>query len=150
MGTDIHITLEKRNASGEWVKIPNDIDFGRNYALFNWLAGVRDYSAIPVLDGANVGLPVDASLESAEFHEFNHTAGWVAVESLIGFHYDQIVEDRRVTRQIGPNMWSGGCTAGAGNGRSTTYRDLFGVWYFKCLDEIQALGAERILFSFDS
>lgn len=150
MGTDIHITLEKRNAAGEWVNIPNDVDFGRNYALFGWLADVRNYSGIPVFAGANDGLPADASLESVEFHDGLHTAGWGAVESLVGFHYDQIVEDRRVTRQIGPNMWSGGCTADAGDGRTTTYRGLFGGWYFKCLDEIQTLGAERILFSFDS
>jgi hypothetical protein len=150
MGTDIHITLEKRNLSGNWECIPSDIDFGRNYAIFGWLADVRNYSGVPVLADTHEGTPDDASIDSVRFHEFNHNVRWTVVEAIGDFNYDQSVEDRRVTKQIADGVWDGGCTAETGGGIITTYRDLFGEWYFKGLEEIKMLGAERVIFSFDS
>lgn len=157
MGTDIHVTAERWNdAAGKWEEVSTDFIMDgqryhfmedRNYAAFGWLADVRNYAGIPPLDEER-GLP--GQCVTAFHHEDNHGITWFTIDELVEFDFDQQVENRRVTRQTGPNSWSGGCTADPGEGEMTTYRDLFGEFFMAGLAAVKENGAERLIFSFDS
>lgn len=44
----------------------------------------------------------------------------------------------------------GAATAEPGQGKMTTYREFLGEGFFRDLDELKKIGAERIVFGFDS
>jgi hypothetical protein len=71
------------------------------------------------------------------------------VSELVDFNYDAPMEDRRVTRQTGPNSWNGGCTCEPGEGEQTTFREFLGKAFFEDLEKLKASGAERVVFWFD-
>ena len=71
------------------------------------------------------------------------------VEELFTFDFDQPVEDRRISVQVGPNSWNGGATAEPGGGEMTTYRALF-YGFPDEVAKLKASGAERLIISFDS
>lgn len=163
MGCDIH-SFAERKVGDRWELITErffDVDdfataepFGwRSYGTFGFLADVRNYSDVtPIAERR--GWPQDASAAAAEEHKRwagdAHSASWLTVEELRTFNYDQPMEDRRVSRQIGENMWSGGCTAEPGCGTVTTYRDFLGDAFFRDLEILNEVGADRILFFFDN
>jgi hypothetical protein len=66
------------------------------------------------------------------------------------FDYDQPIEDRRIRRQVAPNIWSGAATSDPGEGRTTTYREFLGRDYFDALNSLGASGGDRIVFWFDN
>ena len=142
MGTDIYITVQKR-IGDEWVDIDHDRSPGRNYAVFGWLANVRNYAAVPPLSMPR-GFPNDVSEEVLELHENSYTKTWYDLTELTSFDFDQAVENRRVTRN-----GDGGVTADPGEGQMTTYRELFEEHFFEYLDDLAAIGATRLLISFD-
>jgi len=158
MGCDIHAYVEvKRN--GGWNEAGEAFDC-RNYGLFGFLAGVRNYSQVPVL-AAPRGLPTDVGdlvrLKSEEWDVDGHTHSWVSLRELIDFDYDQQFEDRRVTRTWttlqGARCSDGGCTADPGGGEMTSYREFLGDWYMKELDRLCTLGDPddvRVVFWFDN
>lgn len=153
MGCDIHIRAEKREGD-RWVPVrggftdgPNPFDW-RSYGMFGFLADVRNYSAIPPIAKPR-GLPSDATEDDDDWLG-DHSQSWLSVEELAAFDYDQPVEDRRITVQTGPNSWSGAGLAEPGQGAATTYRAFLGEGFFADLARLQALGAERIVFGFDS
>lgn len=150
MGTDIHTTAERRLPDGTWKAVAK-LNFydNRNYALFGWLAGIRNYSDFPPYL-PDRGLPEDATPEACEQAEYNHSVTWYTVEELISFDYDQPVEDRRVTRQISENVWHGGMTSEPGGGAMTTYREAFGDAFIDDLHKLKEAGVQRLIFSFDS
>lgn len=154
MGCDIHSHAERKNTSGQWEKVPNLQPFySRSYGTFGFLADVRNYSGLtPIAEQR--GMPEDASAEVANDYEGwssdAHSASWLTVAELEAFDYDAQCEDRRVTRQLGPNLYSGGCTCEPGDGKTQSYREFLGEWFFKDLQELQAAGAERIVFWFDN
>lgn len=148
MGCDIHSQAEKR-VDGKWQKIEGLFPFDwRSYGMYGFLADVRNYSAVPPL-APQRGLPPDADVADDE-DLGDHSYSWLSVEELSAFDYDQPMEDRRVTRQIAPNVTSGGCTAEPGGGEATTYRAFLGPAFFEDLEKLKAAGAERIVFGFDS
>lgn len=150
MGTDIHIRAQKQ-VGGEWVDVFGYFTEGsapfnwRSYGLFGFLAGVRNYSAVPPI-APQRGLPVD--FDAAQFEEL-HSASWLSVAELARFDYDQQIEDRRIVVQIAPNTWSGAGLANEGEGKATTYRDFLRGAFFSDLEELKRIGAERIVFAFD-
>jgi hypothetical protein len=154
MGCDIHAYVEvKRN--GRW-NCEGDAFDCRNYGLFGFLAGVRNYSMVPVL-AAPRGLPADVGdvvhQKSKRWGDDGHTHSWLSLRELADFDYAQQFEDRRVTRQTGPRSFNGGCTADPGGGTMTTYRELLGDWYFKELDRLRSFGEPgdvRVVFWFDN
>lgn len=154
MGCDIHSYAERKNAADQYEMVDNLNPFDdRSYGTFGFLAGVRNYSALtPIAEQR--GMPIDASARvAAEFDGWGsdaHSASWLTVAELAAFDYDAICEDRRVMRQIGPNAWSGGCTADAGEGKQQTYREFLGHWFFDDLKKLQDAGAERVVFWFDN
>lgn len=148
MGCDIHSRAE-RKIGGRWQVIDGLQPFDwRSYGLFGFLANVRNYSAVPPLSEPR-GLPDDAPA-TGEYDLGDHSHSWLSLEELTAFDYEQTFEDRRVTRQIAPNAWSGGVTGEPGEGEITTFRDFLGSDFFADLDKLKEAGAERVVFGFDS
>lgn len=176
MGCDIHSYAEVRK-DGQWQKVgevfPLD-EFGRdwhkkthtdkpfdwrNYGLFGFLAGVRNYSAITPLSEPK-GLPDDLSSEvhaSAEHWDADgHSHSWLSLRELLAPDYESQVWDRRYTRQEGPNFFNGGATAAATEthlGTRESLRHFLGDRYFEHLDVLKSLGQPddvRIIFWFDN
>jgi len=156
MGCDIH-TLAQKRVNGKWETLPFEPFDWRSYGMFGFLADVRNYSAVPPISKAR-GLPDDIVRPEPNFygeHDDNlglgdHSYSWLTVEELSAFDYDQQIEDRRVTRQTAHNVWDGGVTAEPGEGAMTTYREFLGEGFFRDLDKLKELGAERVVFGFDS
>src|SRR5687768_8802356 len=125
MGCDIHIVAQRRNEAGEWVEVHGDFLEGpdpfdwRSYGMFAFLAGVRNYSDITPISEPR-GLPGDFNLGEYEdggdgFRWLgDHSFSWLSVDELLAVDYDQTIEDRRVTRQLAPNHWSGAQTCDPG------------------------------------
>lgn len=150
MGCDIHSRAE-RCINGKWEVIPNLHPFDcRSYGVFGFLADVRNYSAVPPISDAR-GLPGDHAPEDQDNGWLGeHSQSWLSIEELLAFNYDAEIEDRRVSRQLGPNLWTGAATADPGGGEMTTFRSFLGDWFFEELEKLKAAGAERIVFGFDS
>lgn len=151
MGCDIHSRAERRE-NGKWVVIDGLAPFDwRSYGMFGFLAGVRNYSAIPPLSEPR-GLPDDTPQSGDDYDDYlgDHSFSWLSLDELLAFDYDQPVEDRRVTRTMPNGVINGGCTAEPGGGEMTTYREFLGEAFFDDLAKLKAAGAERVVFGFDS
>lgn len=149
MGCDIHVCVQKQT-DGVWEDMPAIKPFDwRSYGMFGFLADVRNYSAAPPI-AEQRGLP-DGFSADYEVHDVGeHSFSWLSVAELLAFDYDQTFEDRRVTRQTGPNSWDSGVTGDPGDGEQTTFRQFLGEGFFRDLDILRVSGAERIVFGFDS
>ena len=154
MGCDIHCFAERRGSNGwECVSLdPMPFDC-RSYGMFVFLAGVRNYSAVPPI-AAPRGFPDDASPEARESYEDwdmdAHTPSWLTLEELSAFDYDAEVEDRRYTKQEGPHFYNGGATCDPGNGKKMPWREFLGEWFMKELQRLKDSGVERLVFWFDN
>jgi hypothetical protein len=158
MGCDIHVFPERRDSLG-WVGIdlmPNEdgCPFGRrSYRVFGFLADVRNYSRVGPI-APRRGFPKDASgtvRDAYDYWDYDaHSASWLTLEELRAFDYDASCEDRRVTKQIGPNTFDGGCTCEPREGEMMTYRKFLGPSFFLDLAWLERIGAERIVFWFDN
>lgn len=83
----------------------------------------------------------------------SHSASFLSAKELLEFDYDKEFWNRRVSKQIGPNSWTGAGLAEEGEGKIVTYRDNLGEWFFKHLGELAQLGNPedvRIVFWFDN
>lgn len=125
----------------------------RSYGVFGFLANVRNYSGIPPLSEPR-GLPLDISGTADDLVTYwsldGHSHSWFTVEELTQFNYDAIVEDLRVTRELAPGFFSGGCTTKRGEGVTMTWREFLGSLFFEDLEELQREGIQRIVFWFDN
>jgi len=150
MGCDIHTQAEKK-INGKWESLNFSPFHWRSYGMFGFLANVRNYSAVPFLSEPR-GLPEDIDDQYLDYDNLlgEHSFSWLSIEELINFDYDQEFEDRRYTRQVSERFWSGSETCQPGEGSKTTYREFLGENFFEDLKKLQALGAERIVFGFDS
>ena len=147
MGTDINPVLQRRNPGGGWTDIALDGFFAtRSYALFGWLAGVRNHSAVTPISLPR-GLPDDFPYdERVGEHDFS----WIALDELTAVDYDRIVEDRRTTFIDENGIRDGGGTCPPGHGKQLSLRDFLGQAYFADLARARAAGVERLVFGFDS
>ena len=150
MGCDIHSQAEKR-INGRWTRIDGLEPFDwRSYGMYAFLAGVRNYSAVTPLSEPR-GLPDDVDyVEDAEHWLGEHSFSWLSLDELLSFDYEQKMEDRRVTRQLAPNLISGAETCDPGEGEKMTYREFLGQSFFDDIERLKAAGAERVVFGFDS
>lgn len=146
---DLDIRYFKKDKSTE-------LFLNRNYGLFAFLAGVRNYSGIRPLDKLR-GLPKDISTgcfdQHAKWRLDAHSPTYFYLKELLDFDYEQIMEDRRTTVQIAPNWWDGSHTCEPGKGKQITYRESLGEYYFKKLDEMKTLGSPdkvRLVMWFDN
>lgn len=155
MGCDIHIWAERRDA--DRFEVVRDVTFTggsapfdwRSYAMFGFLAGVRNYSAITPLSEPR-GLPADASVDAREGLEGTHSESWLGVDELLKCDYNSLIEDRRTTKQLGPNLRTGAHATESGEGSKMTLREFLGQAFFDDLKSLESCGAERIVFGFDS
>lgn len=151
MGCDIHSYAEKQDG-GSWVGLDVTAFEDRDYGFFGWLADTRNYSSMAPIAACR-GIPADISAEVAEQYDQwgheSHSSSWVSVAELLAVDYDQIVEDRRTTKQIGPNSWTGGATCDPGEGKKQTLREFLGPGFFAVMNCLQDAGAGRVVFWFD-
>ena len=161
MGCDIHIVAQRR-VNGAWQCVdgafaegPSPFDW-RQYGMFGWLAGVRNYSGVEPISLPR-GVPDDVGqlegwprIEDEGLYLGDHSYSWFSVEELLAVDYDQVVEDRRVSRQVAHNLFSGAETCEPGEGEYMKLRTFLGPQFMADLDMLRALGAERIVFGFDN
>lgn len=156
MGCDIHIVAQRRNEGGGYETITGNFTEGsapfdwRGYGMFAFLAGVRNYSAVTPISEPR-GLPDDMDRSTEEYEELSdcHSCSWLSVEELAAFDYDAMTEDRRTDlRHNTPG--SGPDTCEQGSGIFQTWRAFLGEAFFRDLAELRRIGAERIVFGFDS
>lgn len=129
----------------------------RNYGVFGFLADVRNYSRVPSIT-AKRGIPDDVSGEvKAELESWDsdaHSCSWLSLKELTEFDYDATFEDRRTTRQTGPNSWNGAALADEGDGEVVTFREFLGQPFFRDLEAMKELAKStedvRIVFWFDN
>jgi hypothetical protein len=147
MGCDIHSYAECK-VDGKWQSIGLSPFEWRSYDMYAFLADVRNYSAVPPI-APRRGFPDDASDDVRQQYEAwgsdAHSASWLSVKELTDFDYDQLMEDRRVTRGN-----DGGCTCEPGEGERTTYRKFLMDGFFDDLGRLGKSGAERVVFWFDN
>lgn len=146
MGCDIHLIGQRHNGT-EWETVETAAFGYRSYALFGFLADVRNYSAVKPISEER-GRPEDFSDDDDALGD--HSFSWLSVSELLAFNYDAMTEDRRCQRQIGPNAWTGAATCESGEGKAMTYREFLGEKFFNDLSSLVADGIERIVFGFDS
>lgn len=183
MGVDITSFAEVRTG-GKWIKVEEDIfpeykhmssePFGwRSYAIFGFLADVRNYSESPVICEPR-GLPYDSeylnsvspyaydinpmsgqSIPLNERETVRHdVSGWacsyLTLKELLDYDYDQQIEDRRCTITEG-NVSFGGNICEPGQGKKMTMMEFLGDHFFEHITILQSLGEPedvRVVFWF--
>ena len=174
MGCDIHVYTECKNSNGDWENVDNwrysyysegkelyvnSIFYDRDYTLFSFLAGVRNYDEVESF-GFNRGLPDDCSevvrKEAEAWGEDGHTHGWCtlsellrAIEGVETVEHHGIVtkEDAAEYRETGktPEIWCRG--VGTLMGIDPEYEDRYEWinWNSKpdCFDKLVAAMQER-------
>lgn len=167
MGCDIHTYVEVKQG-GEWKFVKPEFPSwhgdpvyspfdNRNYGVFSFLGlPDRNYGRITPLASLR-GFPRGASKEVKEkkrrWEVVGHSSSWFTVEELLSVNYDEIIEDRRCTRQLGPKYWSGAETCEVGEGEKLPLRQYLGESFFKDLEILKGLGSPsdvRIIFWFDN
>lgn len=152
----------------------------RSYSMFAFLAGVRNYSHCTPISEPK-GLPVDSEwLNSPSEYSYSynpmsgetiseneretnkseiydngnyHSLSWLTLKELLDFDYEQKFWDRRISKQVSPNGWSGAELAEDGEGKVVSYREFLGKGFFIELDVLKTLGSPndvRIIFWFDN
>jgi len=135
MGTDIHITVQQRQADG-WKtldpKLHGVLSYGekdwcedRNYNLFAILANVRNgrgFAGVVTGGGFNViseprGYPEDLEPSFIEDADWGHSHTWLSLKEILDFAWDQTTtscgvvtpgEFVRWQTEGRPQSWSGG------------------------------------------
>lgn len=177
MGCDIHSFAEvKRN--DKWEEVTDSIfpDYEgktsevfnyRDYSLFAFLAGVRNYDCCTPLDEPK-GLPYDSEklktlvdygystkvelkqdLEENDYHSYS----WLTLKELLDFDYNKTFWNRRICKQMSLTCWFGIELAEEGEGKIISYSDNLGESYFEIIDILKTLGEPenvRVVFWFDS
>ena len=130
----IHTYAERKNPAGQWELIAEAEPFAaQSYALFGWLADVRNYAAVPCITRCR-DVPSDVSAgvrdEYREWDKDLHSASWLSLAELQSFDYDKPLK----------------CAAS----ELRTYREFLGARFFEDLCMLEQLRAERIVFWFDN
>ena len=150
MGCDIHVVCQRRKPGGAWEDLGISIWENRNYSVFGFLAGVRNYSAVEPLSKPR-GLPEnDQSFVNDPDDYYYHSTSWFSIEELLAIDPNREVEDRRYMKQEGPNSWNGTATCAEGEGEKTTLREFLGEKFFDDIERAKKAGTERVVFAFDN
>lgn len=141
MGTDIHTWAVNKdgviiNDDGNWVSgcfgNRQEPFCDRNYAVFGWLANVRNYSKVtPMFEDRGWD---DAPRELATgFYgeEAGHSHSWVSISELNSIDYSAEIVDKRY------------------GSKKMTLRQFLNRGFFMDLEELNRIGAERVWFCFD-
>lgn len=175
MGCDIHSFAEKKNReTGKWEKVGNAFTLDsfdremakkdkddhpfcwRSYSLFSFLAGVRNYDRCEPLSKPK-GMPKDVSDDVKSEWEMwepdGHSASFLTLRELCEFDYEKVFWNRRITKQLSQNSWTGAALAEEGEGKMISYRQNLGEMFFIHLEDLKVLGDPddvRIVFWFDN
>lgn len=163
MGCDIHSVAIDANGKpidgGIWADCVTDNPYynegepfgNRNYSVFGFLAGVRNYSAVQPISEPR-GLPKDFSCNDIDGGDWlgDHSFSWLSLAELEAFNYEGMMEDRRYTGHHPIGFISGAMTADPGRGAAMTWREFLGEDFFKDIAELRRIGADRVVFGFDS
>jgi hypothetical protein len=143
----------------------------RNYSVFAFLAGVRNYAHCePIAEQRGVpqdwlasNTPIGSEMDvygfgspENNFYEWQdgyHSHSWLLLSELLAFDYSKVFWNRRITRQESPNFFNGAALANEGEGTHETYRDFLGENFFKDLETMKTLGPPeyvRVVFYFDN
>lgn len=145
MGCDMYCHAES-SVAGEWKEVyPKDIFTSRSYAIYGFLANVRNYSKVPPI-AERRGLPIDVSASVNCAYENileGFATSWLTVEELANFDYNCTFEERRC--MINGN---GGSTCDIGKGVMCTFKDFLGNHFFDSIEELKKVKADRIVFWF--
>ena len=153
MNCDIHTMLEYKSKKGNWKHLKTKLEFfsDRDYNVFAFLAGVRNYSAIEPI-GFNTLIPEGVSKKTIkEFSKWGnnaHSEAWVNIDDLNKVNYDEIIEDRRC--MINGN---GGSTCEVGHGEKMSRKEYLGKYFFVELEAINKLKPnkeKRLIYWFDN
>jgi len=150
MGTDIHTYME-RQQEGEWHLVPSAFRpfRNRNYSVFAFLAGVRNYSVItPISDPRGLPEDVSDSLHHKYYMFGYHSASYLTVQELLDFDYHSKCVDHRSMVQIAPNIFDGG--GYSEKGVEMTYAEFLGGSFMGDLIRLEEMGIHRVVFWFDS
>lgn len=144
MGVDADIYFARMNENGELVSNCM-INIQRNYALFGWIADIRNFAGIPnITEVGKYDVPLSASL-------LEETHGcYIAVvptSIILETDYDEPIENRRTSVSIG-NVTYGGMTVPPGHGIMTTLRELLNPDWFEAVESITDKD-EYLVFAFD-
>ncbi len=175
MGCDIHSYAEVRNKeTGKWEQAFNFVtlnDFDKNYlnrekgdypfdwrayGMYGFLAGVRNYSCIdPIVEPR--GIPEDVSDTVKSEYDYwgwdAHTPSHIYLRELVEFDYTQKFWNRRITKQTGPNSWTGAALAEEGEGEVLPINDFLSEMFFQHIEDLKTLGDlddVRVVFWFDN
>lgn len=156
MGTYIHVVRCYKQPSGVWdvwYHTPESPIDWQSYGYYGWLGGVRNYSAISPI-AAKRGMPPDFNQDMVSYIEQEsdfggHSLSWVDVSELLAVDYDQLIEDRRVTIDTGPNSRNGAHTASEGQGTKMPLREFLGPAIVQAIQDLPSQGIERLVFWFD-
>ena len=154
----LDITVRKASEFGkEWEKRDfTEHPFDRRaYGMFGFLANVRNYSHVPTIAEPKHSFPPDVSdvIKTMWDCDNGHTLTWLTLRQLSEFDYDQVFWDRRVSKQTGPNSWTGAGLAEDGEGEHLTIRDFLGTDFFRDITIMSTLGSlddVRVVFWFDN
>lgn len=143
VGYNISCFAEKKTESGYEPLDFKPFDW-RNGDMYSFFAGVKSRSTLPPLTGPR-GLPEDVSPQVAQEREDDAPIlrcffdSWLSLAELTGFDYEQTFEDSHD---------ADGRPCELGEGEIITYRTALGEPYFRDLQQLQQLGADRIVFWF--
>jgi len=117
---------------------------GRNYSIFAFLAGVRNFSGVQPIAPTR-GLPPDAGRwKGVKLGRWDHS--WLLIHELGAFDYDAEMEDRRI-KQLGTH-YDQPISLPPGQGVRQSWRAFLTDLYFNELSELQRIGADRVVFGF--
>ncbi len=155
MSCDIHILYQKQTKDG-WQEVKferqyNDGPFtDRCYAVFAFLAGVRNYSGIRPISTPR-GFPEDTPVDfKQECDDYGHTPSWLSLQELLNYNYNMEIEDLRVGKWVVANVFDGAHILEPGQGQKKPLGCYLGIGYMMDLLELYRAGVDRIIFCFDS
>jgi hypothetical protein len=150
MGTDIHVTAQRKTSDGKWEDLNLEIWDFRDYSVFAFLAGVRNYSGIVPLSLPR-GCPEDGTcyIDDENDPYLYHSVSWFSMGELLEIKQDKLIEDRRYTKKVG-NVYDGGATCAIGEGETKTLLTFLGKTFFDDIRRASDAGADRVIFAFDN
>lgn len=129
-------TIGMKVCSGDKKQLPH------SYALFGWLADVRNLSAVGPLVPPRGG-PEGMSFSDWEGFE-NHPATWYTLNELLNVDYSQMVEDCRLDFRV-----NGSLTCPKGEGKTMFLGEFLPEEWFTLLEKWKNQKVTRILFWFE-
>ena len=146
MGCYIYSYTETRDTkTGKWGFSRLGPFTDQHYGSFGLLAGVRNYSAVTPISEPR-GIPDDVSDEVRRKSKHSgeaHNASWFTLAELLAYDWDQLIEDRRCSREIRPGFWDGGSTCKSGDGKKMPAREFVGPGLMDGIRQLQALPHTR-------